>query len=309
MLSGATLLDYRNRYSTKTFFKKRFEKTVIPFIFWSIVSIFWSVYISHYLDSTVFDHVSNFLDAIINTKGMSIYWFFLPLFSLYLSIPFLSKIPINERNHIFQYGIILSFILTSVLPVLLPLMGISFNFAMDFPLNGGGYVIYLLLGYVITHDQSLFSSKAKRHIIYLLGFAGLILRYVATLLKSYQINDIDRTFWGYQRFPCVLLSVAVFVWFWYHDWSYFANGLPKKIIRVLSSASFGIYLTHFYILRFWVSHFNIEMTSWKWRVFGIPLVYGISLIVTLLIGKIPYMQKIVPCSNEKSKENPPTVRN
>lgn len=40
MITGATLLDYRLRYSTKVFFQKRFTKTGIPFIFWSIVSIF-----------------------------------------------------------------------------------------------------------------------------------------------------------------------------------------------------------------------------------------------------------------------------
>lgn len=35
MISGATLIDYRDRYSTKEFLKRRFKKTVIPFLFWS----------------------------------------------------------------------------------------------------------------------------------------------------------------------------------------------------------------------------------------------------------------------------------
>lgn len=87
MITGATLLDYRLRYSTKVFFQKRFTKTGIPFIFWSIVSIFWAVYISHYLPPDVLSNLGSFLDAIVNTKGMSIYWFFPPLFALYLAIP------------------------------------------------------------------------------------------------------------------------------------------------------------------------------------------------------------------------------
>lgn len=36
MISGTTLLEYRSRYSTKTFFKKRFAKTGTPFVFWSL---------------------------------------------------------------------------------------------------------------------------------------------------------------------------------------------------------------------------------------------------------------------------------
>ena len=34
MLSGATLLNYRQRYSTTEFYKKRFIRTVIPYLFW-----------------------------------------------------------------------------------------------------------------------------------------------------------------------------------------------------------------------------------------------------------------------------------
>ena len=41
MLTGATLIDYHERYSTKEFFLKRFKKTVIPFIGWSVFSLLW----------------------------------------------------------------------------------------------------------------------------------------------------------------------------------------------------------------------------------------------------------------------------
>lgn len=44
MLVGATLFDYKKRYDTKTFFRKRFTKILIPFIFWSFFGlIFFSV--------------------------------------------------------------------------------------------------------------------------------------------------------------------------------------------------------------------------------------------------------------------------
>ena len=37
MVSGATLMDYSHRYSTKEFFKKRVIKTVIPYLVWSVI--------------------------------------------------------------------------------------------------------------------------------------------------------------------------------------------------------------------------------------------------------------------------------
>ena len=39
MLSGANLLNYREKYSTKVFFKKRIIRTVIPWLFWSVVML------------------------------------------------------------------------------------------------------------------------------------------------------------------------------------------------------------------------------------------------------------------------------
>lgn len=141
MITGATLLDYRLRYSTKVFFQKRFTKTGIPFIFWSIVSIFWAVYISHYLPPDVLSNLGVFLDAIVNTKGMSIYWFFPPLFALYLVIPVFSQISEDKRKNTFLYGSAIAFIICSCLPLLLSFLKVSFNM----PVIGGGGILRISL--------------------------------------------------------------------------------------------------------------------------------------------------------------------
>ena len=41
MISGATLIDYRERYDTKTFFKKRLFKTLIPYICFVAIGIIY----------------------------------------------------------------------------------------------------------------------------------------------------------------------------------------------------------------------------------------------------------------------------
>ena len=38
MLSGANLMTYRNKYTTRQYFIKRFTRTVIPFIVWSLIN-------------------------------------------------------------------------------------------------------------------------------------------------------------------------------------------------------------------------------------------------------------------------------
>lgn len=289
MITGATLLDYRLRYSTKVFFQKRFTKTGIPFIFWSIVSIFWAVYISHYLPPDVLSNLGSFLDAIVNTKGMSIYWFFPPLFALYLAIPVFSQISEDKRRNTFLYGSAIAFIICSCLPLLLSFLKVSFNMPV---IGGAGYCEYLFLGYYITHYN--IPKKIRTRMIYPLGAFGLLLRYVGTLVESFHIEAVGGTFSGYERFPCVVFSVAVFVWFWYHDWSFLNSGKKKHFLRVVSGASFGVYLTHFYILRYFVDTLQLDMQSWQWRVWGVPAVYLSSLIITLALKRVPRINKLVP---------------
>ena len=48
MISGANLIDYHKRYDTKTFFEKRIHKTLIPFICWSIIGLFYMSIPGHF---------------------------------------------------------------------------------------------------------------------------------------------------------------------------------------------------------------------------------------------------------------------
>lgn len=58
MISGANLLDYRKRYDTKTFFKKRFTKILIPWIFWSFLT-----YLVLFKNLNIINFISKFLSG------------------------------------------------------------------------------------------------------------------------------------------------------------------------------------------------------------------------------------------------------
>ena len=38
-------MNYREKYDTKTFFKKRFIKVLVPFAFWAIIMFIWKIHI------------------------------------------------------------------------------------------------------------------------------------------------------------------------------------------------------------------------------------------------------------------------
>ena len=291
MLTGATLIDYRDRYSTATFFRKRFTRTVAPFIIWSIISVIWAVYFVHYLQPEDISTWQKWINAILNCKGMSIYWFFPPLFAVYLSIPVLSYIPKDDRKKVYGYLIAYGMLSCAILPNVCAQFGVYINGDLRSPLNGGGYLIYPLIGYWITRYPV---SRKTRVGIYVLGFAGWLLRLAYTWKTSLAQGSINQTMFGYTNYPGAFLGVSVFVWFWYRDWSPLSTPKTIPIIRKLSSASLGIFLVHFYIMRAIVDYFQIPMQSIVWRIAGVPLIYGVSLCIVLIAKEIPVVKKMFP---------------
>lgn len=71
MISGATLLNYRKRYTTAVFFKKRFGKTLVPFLIWSVISAIWYYIVYHARP----EGIREVVDGILNTRYVDIYWF------------------------------------------------------------------------------------------------------------------------------------------------------------------------------------------------------------------------------------------
>lgn len=79
MLTGATLMDYQKKYSTKTFFIRRFRKTVIPYLFWgAIISLVkikrGSIQIPY--DGKISQLLYSISDLFLHNQMESIYWFF-----------------------------------------------------------------------------------------------------------------------------------------------------------------------------------------------------------------------------------------
>lgn len=139
MISSVTLMDYQKRYNTKTFLKKRFSKTVIPFLFWTFVGLVFDIVFLHtFKPSNLTLRV--LVDGIINNQFVSIYWFFMPLFGIYLSIPLFASIEQEKRVKLFKYLFLIGFIFNGTIPFLLS----AFHIDMAWPLG-----INVVSGYAI----------------------------------------------------------------------------------------------------------------------------------------------------------------
>lgn len=207
MLSGAKLLDYRKKYDTFTFLKKRIGKIVIPWIMWCLVWLYYRVMIQHIIEiASIRDLISNLYNGIFNNSVQAIYWFFIPMIMIYFSMPVLSCLVNNRR--VLWYIAGMTFLTCSVLPQFCVFLGLTYNTGINFPV-GGGFILYVVLGYLLSTEKE---SPRIRHLLYGLGIASVLLRYIGTIVLSIRDNEKNTTIgWGYLYFPSVFLAVAVFL--------------------------------------------------------------------------------------------------
>lgn len=285
MISGATLLNYRNRYSTAVFFKKRFVKTVIPFLAWSVIGLLWQIFAT----GIVPENFGALIGGIVNTSYVSIYWFFPALFAVYLAVPFLTLIPEKVRKRGFGYAILAAFIFQSLLPLIFSLFNITYNTTLNMPVMGEN-LIFTLLGYWISNYEI---EKKWRYGIYGLGVAGLLMHICFTQVLSYQAGGIVQTFKGYLNVPSVLYATAVFLLFKNLEHKKIMAFL-EKITRPFAGLTFGIYLIHWYLIQIAVVYMKVPDTSIVYRVFGTICIFLISALIAKGLQKIPGVKKIIP---------------
>lgn len=289
MISGATLLDYTERYSTKEFFKKRITKTVIPFLFWSIFGIGFCVALDRINVSDV--NIKFLLDSICNTSVVVIYWFFIPLFCVYLSIPLFAAIPKQSKVKVFSYLVIIAFFLNCLIPFLkIFFQWIPYNGKMMIDV-GKGYIICVLLGYVL-HNCDI--KQTWRLIIYLLGLAGLGIHLIGTYILSTRDGGINKTFKGDVTVQSVTYAVGIFVFIKYISPFILKSKIVYKIVGFIRKYTFGIYLLHWFVMTEINYLFEPNIYSLKYRLLMPFVIVSICIIIIEILRKIPLIRYIVP---------------
>lgn len=290
MITGVTLMDYSQKYTTKEYFKKRIQKTFIPFIFWSIVGLIFVYYRGEVGIAELMP--INAINSILNTKfNGGFYWYFIALYTVYLAIPVIAAVPEDRRKKVFSYIIFSYMILNVILPLLSNLfnLGISWNSALTMPF-GTNFIIYILIGYYIDRYEI---EKKYRIFIYILGVLGLLLQLLGTAYLSFRDNQINGMFKGYLGLACILYSTAIFVFFKY------LNYLPcKKVLYKVSSIfkkeTFGIYLVHYFVLMSITGFYSMNIKSIKVRLVLAPIIFFLSWIFVKIIQRIHILKKLLP---------------
>ena len=284
MISGATLMDYREKYSTKEFFVRRAIRAGIPFLAWKIGCVLalgglpWGHIVSR---ETVFI----FLNELYNSSIIGVYWFFLPLFVIYLSIPFLSSVRDKRTN--FGYVIAWS-VLVMAAQLLIDFLkwkwglgaSLDLNMGKLFPVVSAYPLLYPLLGYWLATYEI---PRKYRISIYLLGIAGFLMHFVGTMYVTSPDGPISGMFKGYANLPAVLQAAGIFFFVKNIDFEKF----PRAVLRLcafIKPYTFFVFLSHFYFVLY-VQQYPKVFSSICFRTFGSLTIFAVCILLGWLIGK------------------------
>lgn len=290
MISGISLMDYQKKYDTKIYLKKRFSKTVIPFLFWTFMGLLFDIFFLHTVKASDLT-LKVLVDGFINNHFVQIYSFFMPLFGIYLSIPLFASIEEEKRVELFKYLFLIGFIFNGTIPFLLS----AFHIDMAWPLGinvVSGYAIFVVMGYLI---HKIDFTLNQRCIIYILGLAGLLMHFGGTYYESYALGDVSQIYKILTYAPIVMYSGAFLLFIKQISEKVMKTNI-SKYVHFIKKYTFPIYLMHYYIIE--ILNRYLHLTNYTKSIFyrlGMPfIVIPITIIIVALIRKLRLGKKVLP---------------
>lgn len=296
MLTGATLLNYRAKYTTKEFFARRLKKTLLPYlVFGTLLTLFGLCLGSLTINSS--HPLISIMDIFINNRMESIYWFFLVLLGIYLAMPGLSVFAKEENRVPLNYLVFVGILTISVFPflskALQQCLGVwenTWNAALELPILGS-YLLYPVLGYwAATYDF----KKKERIMCYAAAITCAILRFVGLMVLSQRDGTTNQLFMDYKSFPALFLALGVFVFAKYLFRQISIAGRARKVLKELSACSFGVYLIHHIVLDVMAKIPFFAKYSFQWYFFWPFVCYLACLCFVYIVRKIPIIKNIFP---------------
>ncbi len=289
MISGATLLDYNERYSTAEFFKKRATKTVIPFFAWSFICLLLNIFC---FKTVAIEDISlkYIINGLANCSFNSVYWFFWPLFCIYACIPLLAAVPKEKRRSLFTYFAVAGFIVNGLVPFVIRVFKLDIQWPLSISVASEA-LLYIFIGYLLKE----FEAKLwHRLCIYAAALVALGFYSYGTQVLSFEAGKIIDTFKGSNNVTSICYAAGIFMLFKQVGNRIMELKWLNKAVSLLKDYTFCVYLMHMPILLAIEGVFGFDTRSIFWRVGGFVVIIPICMAITWLMRKIPVIRKIAP---------------
>ena len=280
MITGALLLH--RDYEIGSFLKKRLSRVVLPFLFWSLVYIWYSWYNEEItFGPDAWAGIRLVLHLLKNGASYHL-WYVYMLIGLYFFIPVISKFVRNAAEKEIFYFLLVWF---GVMMINQPYL-VRFNPSVDMHYFIG-FVGYLVLGHYLAFKD--FSVKyISGWMMVIFALSTLVIAVGTRMIITGSKYPGTMFYEPVSPFVCIL-SASVFLF----GKSFIPKAAPF-IIRVRDLAgnyNYGVYLSHALVLYFLDDLFGISYKLCT-PIVAIPVTalicFGISLLLVLIINKIPF---------------------
>lgn len=283
VISGSLLLPIKT--DTTTFLKKRLGKVIMPTLVFTILYI-----ILNCINGEQQNILRTICSIPFSAQGHGVLWFMYTLIGLYLVAPIISKwLDSASKREVELY--LLLWVITLCFPILKLFVGINEgNTGVLYYFSG--YIGYFILGYYLKKYPE--SISLKKLII------PDIIAIIAPIAFKVMHIEIDfySMFW-YLSIFVTLLCTTIYV--------LISKIKIKKgggIVELISNLSFGIYLIHIAVMRFfiWELDFIININNYilQW-IMVVGLTFVISCSIAYVISLLPFGDYIIGYKKQNRK--------
>lgn len=282
MLTGVLILP--KDYELGTFFRKRMNRILLPFLFWSLVYIAYGLITKWQLGQPVgFRTIVRSVFFSFKNGAAFHLWYIYMLIGIYLTLPVMSKWVQHCSRKELGYFLAIWFT-ASVLSM--PFIS-KLRPNVDL-LYFSGYIGYPILGHYLSDH---FDKKRAISFGLILLVTGTIVTIAGTYLLSRHHGILHREFYDYLSPNVIIASAGIFLLLRYGRSS---DSGSWAVTRFISRYSYGIYLSHVLFLML-LKHVSL---TWSFvnPILGTVVTtltcLALSAVATYLIGKLPWGDRI-----------------
>lgn len=289
MLTGALLLQPSKNETLKSFFKKRWTRIGLPFLFWGVIYFAWD----YFADNIAL--TSSFIFQGILTGPYFHFWYLYMLVGLYLFTPILRVVVAHASRDVLKYFLVIWFLGALILPI----PGLFGAYHLD----SNVLTIPLWVGYFML-GVFLLEVKVRRAVLFGLMITGLVLTALGTYIIAATIGG-PKTYFFQDYFSPTMILASIGLFSLLNTFKTSSN--PKEahhpkiswLLRQISQSTLGIFLLHVIVLetlqRGYLG-FTISGNILN-SIIEVPLITVVTLFiclgVILPLKKVPILKKLI----------------
>jgi surface polysaccharide O-acyltransferase-like enzyme len=302
LLSGALLLvPGKVDEPLRVFFKKRWERIGLPFIFWGVAFFAWDFLVEHQAFTA-----NTIIDGILNGPYYH-FWYLYLLVGLYILTPILRVVVARASSKLIKYLLIIWFVGATILPIA--------NLLTTYRLNSNvfeftGYAGYFILGaYILT-------VRLRRSTLWTFLTIGVALTAIGTYAIAATIGGATMFFFQEYLSPTLILAAVMLFLLLNKNVvpsdpkvetqaakaappTESGTSLGRKLLHVISANTLPLFLFHVMVLEtLQRGYLGITINGNTINsIIGVPLMTVIVLFVSLgiivALKKIPVLKRLI----------------